>query len=314
MAEIILVHGIGQQRSSADQLERIWLPTLAGAIRNLGEVELADRLWRVAGQSGGIETRMAFYGHLFLRPGQQGDDPGEFTAEETEIADALAQEWLHRSATRSSRECDRILAKRELAYVNRQMGQEQGVGSVTRSAVGSLARIPWLARAGMGLAERTIKRDLAQVSRYFMDDGVRAAAQRQVLQLVDERTKVVIAHSLGSVVAYEVAHALGQSLPLLITLGSPLGLQTIVYQQLRPQPPGFPPALQHWLNVTDKEDLVAAEPDLTLFFATSMPTGATFDGAFTVDNGSDPHSAEFYLGKKKVAEAVRAALSRDEET
>jgi len=252
---------------------------------------------------------MAFYGHLFLRPGQQGDDPGEFTAEETEIAEALAQEWLHRSATRSSRECDRILARRELAYVNRQMGQEQGVGSMMRSAVGSLARIPWLARAGMGLAERTIKRDLAQVTRYFTDEGVRAAAQHQVLQVVDERTKVVIAHSLGSVVAYEVAHALGQSLPLLITVGSPLGLQTIVYQQLRPQPPGFPRALQHWLNVADKEDLVAAEPNLSLFFAPPLPTGATFDGAFTVDNGSDPHSAEFYLGKKKVAEAVRAALS-----
>ena len=308
MAEVILVHGIGQQCSSADQLESTWLQTLAGAIRNLGDLELADRLLRAARHSGGIETRMAFYGHLFLRPGQQGDDPGEFTAEEAEIAEALAQEWLHRSATRSSCECDRMLAKRELAYVNRKMGEEQGVGSVTRSAVGSLARIPWLAKAGMGLAERAIKRDLAQVTRYFTDESVRAAAQQQVLQLVNERTKVVIGHSLGSVVAYEVAHALGQSLPLLITLGSPLGLQTIVYQQLRPQPPGFPPALQHWLNVADKEDLVAAEPDLTLFFGSSLPNGATFDGGFTVDNGSDPHNAMFYLGKEKVAEAVRSAL------
>ena len=310
MAEIILVHGIGQQRSSADQLESAWLPILAGAIRNLGEVELADQLWRAAGQPGGIETRMAFYGHLCLRPGQQGDDPGEFNAEEAEIAEALAQEWLHRSATRSSRESDQILAQRELAYVNRQMGEEQGLGSVARSAVGSLARIPWFAAMGMGLAERTIKRDLAQVTRYFTEEGVRTAAQQQVLQLVDESTKVVIGHSLGSVVAYEVAHSLAHALPMLITLGSPLGLQSIVYQRLRPQPPSFPSAVQYWLNVSDKDDLVAAEPDLIPFFGSSLPTGATFDGAFTVDNGSDPHNAEFYLGDKKVADAVRAALSR----
>jgi len=308
MAEIILVHGIGQQQSSADKLESAWLPTLAGAMRSIGDADLADRLWRVAGQPGGIESRMAFYGHLFLRPGQQGDDPGEFTAEEAVMAEALAQEWLHRSAIRSSRDKDRILAQRELAYVNWLMGEEQGVGSVARSAVGSLARIPWFAAVGMALAERTIKRDLAQVTRYFTDEAVRTAAQKQVMKLVDERTKVVIGHSLGSVVAYEVAHTLGQALPLLITLGSPLGLQSIVYQRLRPQPPGFPPAVQHWVNAADRDDLVAAEPDLIPFFGSALPAGATFDGAFTVDNGSDPHNAEFYLGKREVAEAVRDVL------
>ena len=308
MAQIILVHGIGQQHSSADQLESAWLPSLAGGLRNIGDADLADRLWRGSCQAGGIETRMAFYGHLFLRPDQQGDDPGEFTADETLMADALAYEWLHRSATRSSRESDRLLALRELAFVNRQMGEEQGVGSALRSAVRSLGKVPWFAGAVMGMAERVIKRDLAQVTRYFTDDTLRESAQSQILRMADDQTKVIIGHSLGSVVAYEVAHSLGQSLPLLITLGSPLGLETIVYQRLRPQPPGFPSAVHHWVNVADKEDLVAAEPDLTPFFGSSMPAGSSFDGAFTVENGSNPHSAEIYLGKVKVAEAVRSAL------
>ena len=308
MAEIILVHGIGQQQSSADKLESAWLPTLAGGMRSIGDIDLADRLWRVAGQPDGIESRMAFYGHLFLRHGQQGNEPVEFTAEEAGMAEALAQEWLNRSTIRSSRYADRIVAQRELDYVNRMMGEEQGASSVARSAVGSLARIPWFARVGMALAERIIRRDLAQVTRYFTDEAVRAAAQQQVMQLVDERTKVVIGHSLGSVVAYEVAHSLGQALPLLITLGSPLGLQSVVYQRLRPQPPSFPSAVQKWVNVADKNDLVAAEPDLIPLFGSALLEGATFDGAFTVDNGSDPHNAEFYLSQKKVAEAVRSAL------
>jgi pimeloyl-ACP methyl ester carboxylesterase len=57
------------------------------------------------------------------------------------------------------------------------------------------------------------------------------AARRTVLDLTGPETKVVIGHSLGSVVAYEAAHYIHRSLPLLVTLGSPLGLHTIVYDR-----------------------------------------------------------------------------------
>ena len=77
MAEIVLVHGIDQQQLSADKLESQWLPSLAGGIRAAGFPDVADRIWRGTGKPGSIETRMAFYGGLFLTPGQQGDDPGE---------------------------------------------------------------------------------------------------------------------------------------------------------------------------------------------------------------------------------------------
>ena len=82
MAEIILVHGIDQQQKSADMLESQWVPCLAGGVRTAGFPDVADRIWRDASNPGSIETRMAFYGNLFLTPGQQGDDPGEYTAEE----------------------------------------------------------------------------------------------------------------------------------------------------------------------------------------------------------------------------------------
>jgi ATP-dependent exoDNAse (exonuclease V) alpha subunit len=67
------------------------------------------------------------------------------------------------------------------------------------------------------------------------------------------------------VVAYEAAQRMTQPLPLLLTLGSPLGLQTIVYQRLRPQPPGFPPKVRRWVNIADRNDFIAAEPDLKGF-------------------------------------------------
>jgi hypothetical protein len=106
------------------------------------------------------------------------------------------------------------------------------------------------------------------------------------------------------VVAYEAAHRITQPLRLLLTLGSPLGLQTIIYQRLRPQPPCFPPNLLKWVNIADRDDFIAAEPDLTSLFRANMPANAAFEGGYTVDNGSNPHNPDFYLGKAQVGRAV----------
>jgi hypothetical protein len=119
---------------------------------------------------------------------------------------------------------------------------------------------------------------------------------------------VVLGHSLGSVVAYEVVRQLDQPLPLFVTLGSPLGLETIIYQKLEPQPPGFPPQVGRWVNVADRDDFIAAEPDLTAMFSGGMPPGATFQGGYTVDNGAEPHKAGFYLTKVEVGLPIGQTL------
>jgi hypothetical protein len=308
MAEIILVHGVDQQQKSADKLESEWIPALAGGVRKAGFQSIADRIWRDA-KPGGIETRMAFYGHLFLEPGQMGDDPGDFTADEAKLAETLALEWLNRAATQATKENIRKSAGRELAYVRHEMGTEQGIGKSVRSAIGSLAKIPWFAPLGMGFAERFVRRSLAQVTRYLTDDTIRSEALESVFKLVEPNTKVLIGHSLGSLVAYEAMHIIKQPLPLLITLGSPLGLHTVVYERLRPQPPRFPPNLQRWVNVADQDDFIAAEPHLEKLFARNMPTGAVFEGGYTVDNGADPHNSNFYLGKAHVGRPLGQVLS-----
>jgi len=304
MAEIVFVHGIDQQQESSDKLESVWLPALAGGVRVAGFPDVADRIWRGTGKPGSIEARMAFYGSLFLVPGQQGDDLGEFTPKEAEFADVLALEWLQHVAKRATKEKTRQAGARELAFVTRQMGAEQGIGNVMRSAIGSLAKIPWFAPYGMGVAERFIKRSLVQVTRYFTNEDIRSAALKSVFRLIGPETKILIGHSLGSVIAYEAAQRMERPLSLLLTLGSPLGIQTIIYQRLRPQPPGFPPTVRRWVNVADREDYIAVEPDLKGLFSAGMPTGAVFEGGYTVDNGADPHNSDFYLGKVQVGTPV----------
>lgn len=54
-----------------------------------------------------------------------------------------------------------------------------------------------------GLAERTLIFDLNQVYRYLHDSQVRYAAQARLAEAVNSKSRVLVGHSLGSVVAYE---------------------------------------------------------------------------------------------------------------
>ncbi len=311
MAAIVLVHGIAQEQYSADLLESKWLPALAGGVRTAGFPDIADKIWRAG--PGAIEARMAFYGHLFLRPGAQGLGAEELSPEQAELAERLSLELLERAETRASNEEQRRTAAIELVYLRPDPArQAQGFRSGVREAWKSLARLRWFARLGNTIAEHVV-RALSQVTRYLTDDTIRGKIQQIVLDKIGDDTRVLLSHSLGSIVAYEVAHRLDRPLPLLVTLGSPLGVETLVLQRLRP-PASFPSQVSRWVNVADKDDLVAAEPNLTNLFAVSMPRDAIFEGSYTVDNGAEPHSAEFYLGKGHIGRPVGQVLSTTDRT
>lgn len=303
MARIVLVHGIGQERESADSLEATWLPSLAGGVRNAGFADLADSLWRDA-RPGPLTARMAFYGDLFRVTDQQGTDDVELTAAQWTVAEPLAREWLDRVARRATRPADRVLAERERELLD-HAGEVQGARAALRPVLRALAGMRPIARFGVGVGERFVVRALRQVSQYLTDDTVRERALARVAELVDENTAVLLGHSLGSVVAYEAAHRLDQPLPLLLTVGSPLGLRTVVYDRLRPQPPAVPALARRWVNLVDPDDLVAAEPDLAAGFP--GPAGVLESG-YTVDNGARPHEATFYLTARQTGHPIATAL------
>lgn len=310
MAEIVLVHGTGQQLKSAASLEEHeWLPSLAQGLRKAGFEQVADGIWQEGHGRGGIDIRMAFYAHLFLKKGQQGDDPRQLTDEEMYLASALAEEWLERAATRSSRSSERSIAERELFAIRGELGVAQGSRAVARVVAQHLAKLHWFARFGMFFAEKFVGQSLAQVTQYFTDPEIRRSAQATVRSLIGRETKIVIGHSLGSVVAYESVQQLRQPLPLFVTIGSPLGLDTIIYSRLQPQPPGFPSAVRRWVNVADRDDFFAFEPNLTSLFAAGIPPEAVFEGGYTVVNGAEPHRAAFYLAQTEVGRPVGYVLS-----
>jgi hypothetical protein len=311
VATIVLVHGIAQEQLGPASLEKSWLPALADGVAKSGDQALADRIWRGGGR-GDIDVRMAYYGTRFIDEGAQGD--GEIDLDSAvlpdgadEVAEELALTWLQAAAQVASDPTDRRTADDELKVIAGTAGQAQGVRAMGRPVLNALSELRWFAPFGMAIAGRFVWKALTQVSRYLTDDDLRTWAQDQVLDWIGEDTRLVIGHSLGSVVAYEAMHRSDHS-AVLITLGSPLGLQGVVYPRLRPQPPHVPAAVTRWENFVAEDDLVAARLDLEPYF---VPAGgsAVKPVSHIVDTGAKPHQIEHYLTKPSCGRIVAEALA-----
>jgi hypothetical protein len=298
MAQIVLVHGIYHQYLSRDQLETTWIPALAGGLRIAGHDEEAERIRR-----GAISVQMAFYGHLFRPAGAQGVTR---TVLNKRFAEALAAEWLKR-ATASRVDERRLAAERELFALQPEDATAQGGGRIARSAVNGLMHVPWIGKLAMKLAENFLVTALSQVTAYFCDEEVRRAILNAVDSCVGADTMAIIGHSLGSVIAFEACHRSQRPIALLVTLGSPIGLRTVVYDNLTPQPPSYPKCVGHWLNLADIDDVAAVQSELRPLFSAGMPAGARMTDR-GIDNGADAHNVTCYLNVAHLGRALAEVL------
>jgi hypothetical protein len=306
MAQIVLIHGIGQQASTAQQQEEVWLPSLVTGVRDSGHPDAAAVAGRVAAataQGSPPLARMAFYGDLFLPAGVQGGGiPASPAAQD--LTEALAAVLVAHAADSHDHDLE-IEAVNALRQADRDRDGIQGLGAHARSLIAVLDDNPWLTARIFGALQRA-STDLLQVTRYLTEDDLRAAVLARVAALVDDDTRVVIGHSLGSVVAWEACHVLRRHLPVLVTLGSPLGLDSVVYPRLRPEPPDWPPLVRRWVNVAHPDDIVAVEPDLGRLF--KAPEGRAIE-THTPPSKHEHHAAVGYLREQATGQAVADALS-----
>ncbi|WP_217210363.1 hypothetical protein [Streptomyces sp. AC550_RSS872] len=287
MARIVGVHGVGKQRLGGNTLLKDWEPALA------------DGLERAGGPRPGPDgMRMAFYGDLFRPPGHTlGVGDPVFMPDDVEAgfeAELLLEWWA------------------QCARTDPGVPPPGTTDTLARSprAVQTALRVLQHSRFFADISLRALVFDLKQVRRYLTDDGLRAAARRRVEEAIGPDTRVVVAHSLGSVVAYEALCARpGHQVRALVTLGSPLGMR-MVYDRLRPEPGGWP-GTTAWTNIADEGDVVAAVKDLSLFFGAGVTgQGVTGQGVTgkVVHNGSHAHDATLYLTAKETGRAVAEGL------
>jgi len=129
---------------------------------------------------------------------------------------------------------------------------------------------------------------------------------------------VVIAHSQGSMIAYDALMNLPADqfeIDLFVTIGSPLGLKEVQDQlkTITGQKKGLavPPIVKRWVNVADPLDPVCADKRLASDYASTNGVAVEDFVQWNTDSPRDPHSGSGYLRLSEVRGPVRAAIDRE---
>lgn len=285
MPQVVGVHGIAQQFKGPEVLAVEWSPPLRDGVAQ-ADIDL-----------GAEALACAFYGDLFRPPGQvraAGEHhfrPAEVTEEEGELLLLLWQE-----AARA--EPDRVVSP------------DARLRAATPGSVQLALRALSRSRFFAGLAERSFIGALKQVRLYMRDPVIRAAARAAVDEVIDDDTRVLVAHSLGSVVAYEALQQYASSprwvnVSTLVTLGSPLGIPNLIFDSLEPTPTNgrgaWPRGIKRWTNVSDDGDVVALVKKLGPLFGDELVD-------LRIVNGAHAHDVMPYLTAPETGRAVADGL------
>ncbi|WP_438487489.1 hypothetical protein [Streptomyces sp. S186] len=294
MARVVFVHGVGKQYLSEDSLARDVVPELRGGTRLAGgPIPDAD------------DVSVAFYGDLFRpRGARTGHHPRYEAADiETEEEFTLLMAWWAEAA-RTDPDVPGPGEAGGRGPAGWAASQAMRLRSV-RAALDALTGARFL----RGVLDRVLIGDLKQVTGYFTDASVRSAARKRLAAQITPETRVVVAHSLGSVVAYETLcdeeFSADWDVHALVTLGSPLGMGALVLDRLRPEPvdrrAAWPIPLRSWTNIADVTDIVAAVRELRPSFGSRVTD-------LPVHNGAHMHDAKRYLTAVETGRAIAAGL------
>jgi hypothetical protein len=273
---LVFVHGIHQEDKPSTALRRMWEDALLSA-------------WAEAGlEKPDYTLEMPYYAALLAElVGKTRGDAGFFThLEETLLRDIGFEKGIGEHHVRA--EFDREIARSELA----RWQWVQGIARILERDVPDIGDVAL--------------RFVQQVDAYLTCQEIRDAVDNVVRPSLLKGPAVIVAHSLGSVITYRLLREAeaGAEVPLLVTLGSPLGFHAIK-QHLNPPSLAVPIVVRTWLNATDARDCVA------LYACLDRNTFA--DGIENLANvhhvRDNPHAIADYIGHATVAERIHAALS-----
>lgn len=251
----------------------------------------------------GARTRMAYWHDLVRDIAPAAGIPGVFAAQDRDGA--------------GSPDVDAALIAAGLApdhTAAREFAQKMArrlAGDTRSGAYGAKALPDFIRRPVARWAIETFIRDTAA---YFFKPGMRQKIRQRLSdQLPTDGTPVVIvAHSHGSIVAYEVLRALEAAqveVQALVTVGSPLGMEEI-QDLLEPAVPQMPLAVGRWFNFAAWFDPVPLDTSLADDYPAHAAAHAVRD-EMVVNRKLNPHSAVGYLTVPRIRNLVRDEMRVD---
>lgn len=191
---------------------------------------------------------------------------------------------------------------------------DEAYGAAGSVESGRAEIVPLPPRARDWVARRFTRAFLPDVHDYlFRTERRKRIDERVRARIGSGRRFVIVAHSLGTVIAYRLLADLQRidpsaRIPLLVTLGSPLGMTEVqdgLRKILRVETLPSLECVDRWLNVADRLDPVAVDSRLRgEFRCAGRITDVTGFGV-NADGPLHPHSATGYLVHESVHRQVR---------
>jgi hypothetical protein len=285
MALIVVVHGVGQQVDGELTLHDRYFPALQQGMVRAGRTIKPD------------DVVFASYGEFFRPPAEVLSPIPYFDAES--VADGYESDLLLELWRRAALVDPRVVPPDEEVLGRSPIWASRALAALSRS------------RYFAGIADRLLIGNLKQVHCYFTNSTLRSKIREAVAEKISDDTLVVVAHSLGTVAAYEVLCSPLVSASLsFVSLGSPLGLPNLVFDRLQPaprpvgaDPRGYWPAhARMWTNIADAGDVVALVEDLRPLFGDDVRQ-------IRVHNGAHAHDMAPYLTDRVTGGAILAGLN-----
>lgn len=293
MPQLVFVHGRGQQKKDALKIKKEWLEALDAGLRK-------SNLTLPVSEE---DVRLPWYGKtLFdLAAGVDPKDAAEVIIRGAE--DDARQQSFMLSVLKQVQQKTGITDDQVAEMAGGDEPIERGILN-NRGVLGLLRAVDRFVPGGSGAAIGLATKD---VYSYITDPGTRAKINKGVRAAIKPGVPtVVVAHSLGTVVAYslikEEGEARGWEIPLLVTVGSPLSIAAI---KKAVGPNEHPRVVGKWLNALDPSDTVALFP----LDKKNFPIDPTVENILDVENSTENHHGiSGYLDHKVVARRIHEAL------
>jgi hypothetical protein len=295
----VFVHGRAQENKDSIALKAEWLAALNKGLAKSGlKLPIAES-----------EVRFPYYGDTLydLADGKSAQDAAavvlrgaDTDEDEKRFARAVAAQVLEKAGL-SDAEVAEIASKEVVERGILNWGWFQAILETLDR------RVPFASGSSIALFTHDVYQYLKNSGiRETIHDGVRAAFTPEV-------ETVVVSHSLGTVVAYNLlrqqGHLLNWKVPMFITLGSPLAVAEIRKAIRALAPTRCPNCVSAWFNAMDERDVVALFPLDTSHFPLD-PAMPAIENKRDIDNQTqNRHGISGYLDDEQVAKRIYVALT-----
>ncbi len=292
MKHLVLIHGRSQQLKDSTGLKKSWVEALK---KGLDDARLPLAL-------DDVKIHFPYYGDTLIGRMNGGNDVPAVVVKGISTASSPEQDF--------SMKVYREMLK-ENGVCNKDIEAELAQGDASR-IVTEKGPLNWAwVLAGLRVLDRSngaaawaVSTFTHDVYVYLTDDDIRQEINDGLRKAIPDEPTVVIAHSLGTIIAYTLLkseEAKSWKVPTLITLGSPLALAAVAE---RVRPLDRPACVGDWFNGRDNRDTVALFPLAPARFPVE-PITAKNDIHNTSDNH---HGIESYLDDSDVARWIYEAL------